>query len=44
MSDQWTVYRRRYKDGMRSANERGRYHVTSPLISWAYTQNDPCVT
>ena len=20
---------------------RGRYDVTSPLIAWAYTQNDP---
>ena len=26
---------------MRSANERRRYNVTSPLIGWAHTQNDP---
>ena len=28
--------------GMGSANERWRYNVTSPVISWAHTQNDPC--
>ena len=27
--------------GVRSANERGRYIVTPPLIGWAHTQNDP---
>ena len=27
--------------GMRSANERRRYNVTS-LIGWDYTQNDLC--
>ena len=26
---------------MRPANERRRYIVTSPLICWAHTQNDP---
>ena len=24
------------------ANERRRYNVTSSLIGWAHTQNDPC--
>ena len=28
--------------GMHPANERRRYTVTSPLIGWAHTQNDPC--
>ena len=28
--------------GLGSANERWRYIVTSSLISWAHTQNDPC--
>ena len=28
---------------MRPNNERRRYNVTSPLIGWAHTQNDPCV-
>ena len=28
--------------GMGSANERRRYIVTSSLIGWAHTQNDPC--
>ena len=27
--------------GMRSVNERRRYNVTSSLIGWAHTQNDP---
>ena len=27
---------------MRPANERWRYNVTSSLICWAHTQNDPC--
>ena len=27
---------------MRPANERRRYNVTSSLIGWAHTQNDPC--
>ena len=27
---------------MHSANERRRYIVTSSLIGWAHTQNDPC--
>ena len=27
--------------GMGLANERRRHHVTSSLIGWAYTQNDP---
>ena len=27
---------------MRPANERRRYIVTSSLIGWAHTQNDPC--
>ena len=27
---------------MRPANKRGRYIVTSSLIGWAHTQNDPC--
>ena len=26
---------------MRLANERRRYNVTSSLIGWAHTQNDP---
>ena len=26
------------------ANERWRYIVTSPLIGWAHTQNDPCMS
>ena len=30
--------------GMGSANERRRYIVTSSLIGWAHTQNDPCKT
>ena len=30
--------------GMRSANGRRRYNVTSSLIDWAYTQNDPCLS
>ena len=29
--------------GMGSANERRRYIVTSFLIGWAHTQNDPCI-
>ena len=28
---------------MRPANERRRYNVTSSLIGWPHTQNDPCV-
>ena len=28
--------------GMDSANERRRYIVTSSLIGWVHTQNDPC--
>ena len=28
---------------LRPANERRRYNVTSPLIGWAHTQNDPCI-
>ena len=28
---------------MRPANERWRYSVTSSLIGWAHSQNDPCV-
>ena len=27
---------------MRSANERRRYSVTTPVIGWADTQYDPC--
>ena len=27
---------------MHPANKRRRYIVTSPLIGWAHTQNDPC--
>ena len=27
---------------MRPSNERRRYSVTSSLIGWAHTQNDPC--
>ena len=27
---------------MGSANEKRRYNVTSSLIAWAHTQNDPC--
>ena len=27
---------------MRPANEKLRYNVTSSLIGWAHTQNDPC--
>ena len=27
---------------MCQANERRRYNVTSSLIGWAHTQNDPC--
>ena len=29
--------------GRRSANQRRSYIVTLALISWAYSQNDPCV-
>ena len=29
---------------MRQANERRGYNVTSSLIGWAYSQNDPCCT
>ena len=28
---------------MHPANEKQRYIVTSPLIGWPHTQNDPCV-
>ena len=28
---------------MRRANDRQHYNVTSPLIGWAHTQNDPCM-
>ena len=28
---------------MRPANERRRYSVTSSLIGWVLTQNDPCI-
>ena len=28
---------------MRPANERRRYIVTSSLIGWMHTQNDPCM-
>ena len=28
--------------GMDSANEKPCYNVTSSLIGWTYTQNDPC--
>ena len=28
---------------MRPAKERWRYIVTSPLIGWSHTQNDPCI-
>ena len=27
---------------MRPANERRHHNVTSSLIGWAHTQNDPC--
>ena len=27
----------------RPANERRRYIVTSSLIGWVYSQNDPCI-
>ena len=30
--------------GMGSANERRRYTVTSSLIGWAHTENDPWVS
>ena len=26
------------------ANERRHYNITSPLIGWACSQNDPCIT
>ena len=29
---------------MRPANERRRYIVTSSLIGWAHTQNDPSLS
>ena len=29
--------------GMGLANERRRYNVTSSLIGWPHTQNDPCI-
>ena len=29
--------------GMGSANETWRYNVTSSLIGWAHTQNDPWI-
>ena len=29
---------------MRPANERWRYIVTSSLIGWAHTRNDPCIS
>ena len=29
--------------GMDSANERWRYTVTSSLIGWTHTHNDPCI-
>ena len=28
--------------GFGSASQRRRYNVTSSLIGWRYTQNDPC--
>ena len=28
---------------MHPANERRRYNVTSPLIGWLHTQNNPCI-
>ena len=28
---------------MRPANERRRYTITSSVIGWAHTQNDPCI-
>ena len=28
---------------MRPANKRRRYNVTSSLIGWGHTQNDPCI-
>ena len=41
------VPRLRYTSGIvlykRPANERGRYIVTSSLIGWAHTQNDPYI-
>ena len=43
----WYVARRPllgqgYFLSMRPANERRRYYVTSSLIDWSHTQNDPC--
>ena len=29
--------------GVHPANERRSYNVTSSLIGWAHTQNDPCI-
>ena len=46
----WPWLARRYRPyiwiilSMASANERRRYIVTSPLIGWAHTQNDPWYT
>ena len=28
---------------MRTTNERRRYYVTSPLVGWEHSQNDPCI-
>ena len=46
----WTMLNKIYDTiwgiilGMGSANERRRYIVTSSLIGWAHTQNDPCIS
>ena len=40
----WVDIQPRIILGINSANERRRYNVTSPLIAWAHTQNDRCLT
>ena len=43
---QWpTAHPQQFSDRVpppRPTNERRRYNVTSPLIGWKHTQNDPC--
>ena len=34
--------KKRMGPNMRPSNERWRYNVTSSLIGWVHTQNDPC--
>ena len=46
-SCKWFLYGQESNDAgvilcMCSANERRRYNVTSSLIGWAHSQNDPC--